>query len=147
MRIVLQKVSRAEVRVERMQVATIGPGLVALIAVERGDNESTVASAVDKLSNVRCFPDENGRMNLDPARAGAEFLLVSQFTLAARLDRGRRPSFERAAQPARAEKLLELLADGLRRQDHAVAVGRFGAHMEVELVNDGPVTLILELGA
>lgn len=147
MRIVLQKVSRAEVRVERMQAATIGPGLVALIAVERGDDESTVTSAVDKLSNVRCFPDENGRMNLDPARAGAEFLLVSQFTLAARLDRGRRPSFERAAQPARAEELLKLLADGLRRQGHAVAVGRFGAHMEVELVNDGPVTLILELGA
>jgi D-tyrosyl-tRNA(Tyr) deacylase len=126
-------------------VASIALGLVALTAIESGDDESTVATAIDKLSNVRCFPDENGRMNLDPARAGAEILLVSQFTLAARLDRGRRPSFGRAAPPAQAEKLLERLAEGLRLEGHAVSVGRFGAHMEVELVNDGPVTLILEL--
>ena len=145
MRIVLQKVARAEVRVERVGVASIGSGLVALIAVERGDDPSTVAAAIDKLANVRCFPDDSGRMNLDAAQAGAEFLLISQFTLAARLDRGRRPSFERAAPPAEAEELLEALAGGLRREGHAVSVGRFGAHMEVELVNDGPVTLIVEL--
>ncbi|MCH7666491.1 MAG: D-tyrosyl-tRNA(Tyr) deacylase [Acidobacteria bacterium] len=145
MRIVLQKVARAEVRVDRVRVASIGLGLVALIAVERGDDQSTVAAAIDKLSNVRCFPDDSGRMNLDAAQAGAEFLLISQFTLAARLDRGRRPSFERAAAPAEAEELLRALAEGLRRAGHPVSVGRFGAHMEVELVNDGPVTLIVEL--
>ncbi len=145
MRIVLQKVARAEVRVDRVGVASIGSGLVALIAVERGDDRATVASAIDKLSNVRCFPDERGRMNLNVAQAGGEFLLISQFTLVARLDRGRRPSFERAAAPAEAEELLEVLAEGLRREGHPVSVGRFGAHMEVELVNDGPVTLIVEL--
>ena len=145
MRIVLQRVTRAEVRVDQTQVASIGSGLVALVAVEKGDDEATVATAIDKLSNVRCFRDETGRMNLSPSQAGAEFLLVSQFTLAARLDRGRRPSFERAARPAEAEELLAKLADGLRSEGHAVSVGRFGAHMEVELVNDGPVTLILEI--
>ncbi len=145
MRIVLQRVARAQVSVDGVAVASIGLGLVALVAVERGDDRATVAAAIDKMSNVRCFPDGDGRMNLDPARAAAEFLLVSQFTLAARLDRGRRPSFERAAPPGKAEELLEVLAQGLRAEGHAVAVGRFGAHMEVELVNDGPVTLILEL--
>ena len=145
MRIVLQRVSRAEVRVGPDSVASIGPGVVALVAVESGDDDATVAAAVDKLSNVRCFSDHDGRMNLNAAQAGAEFLLVSQFTLAARLDRGRRPSFERAAPGAVAEELLEILAADLRGEGHAVSTGRFGAHMEVELVNDGPVTLILEL--
>jgi len=131
--------------VKGVAVGAIGLGLVALVAVERGDDRSTVAAAVDKLSNVRCFPDEKGRMNLAAAQAGAAFLLISQFTLAARLDRGRRPSFERAAAPEAAAELLEVLAAGLRQAGHEVAGGRFGAHMEVELVNDGPVTLILEL--
>jgi D-tyrosyl-tRNA(Tyr) deacylase len=144
-RIVLQKVSRAEVRVKGEVVGKVGLGLVALVAVEKGDGPKTVAAAVEKLAFVRCFPDEQGRMNLDAAQAGAEFLLISQFTLAARLDRGRRPSFERAAAPEEAEGLLEVLAEGLRQKGHEVAGGRFGAHMEVELVNDGPVTLILEL--
>ncbi len=126
-------------------IAAIDLGLAALVAIEKGDDEGTVAMAADKLSNVRCFPDSTGRMNLDAAAAGAGFLVVSQFTLAARLDRGRRPSFERAAQPEAADALLELLVADLRSRGHRVEEGRFGAHMEVEIVNDGPVTLILEL--
>lgn len=145
MRIVLQKVSRAAVRVDGVEVSSIGPGLVALVAVERGDDEAAISSAADKLGHVRCFPDADGRMNLDPSAAGAAFLLVSQFTLAARMDRGRRPSFERAAPPDRAAALLDRLAAELRAQGHEVQLGQFGAHMEVELVNDGPVTLIVEL--
>lgn len=145
MRIVLQKVSRASVRVDGDELGSIGSGLVALVAIEQDDDETTVAAAVDKISNVRCFPDERGRMNIDPAGAGAEFLLISQFTLAARLDRGRRPSFERAAPPAEAEALFDLLTERLRAAGHRTEVGRFGAHMELELVNDGPVTLIVEL--
>jgi len=144
-RIVLQKVARAQVHVDQVEVASIGSGLVALVAVERGDDRATVATAVDKLSNVRCFPDRDGRMNLNTIQAGGEFLVISQFTLAARLDRGRRPSFEKAAEPARAKELLAHLVEGLEATGQTVSTGRFGAHMEVELVNDGPVTLILEV--
>lgn len=145
MRIVLQKVSRAEVRVEGVSVASIGLGLAALVAVERGDDEATVERAADKLAGLRCFPDGDGRMNLGPSEAGAEFLLISQFTLAARLDRGRRPSFERAEAPEAAVERVDRLAAELRSRGHSVQTGRFGAHMEVDLVNDGPVTFILEL--
>lgn len=145
MRIVLQKVTRAEVRVDDERISRIGLGLAALVAVEKGDDASTVAAAADKLANVRCFPDADGRMNLSIGAADGEFLLVSQFTLAARLDRGRRPSFERAAPPDEAAALLEGLAASLEERGLRVRLGRFGAHMEVELVNDGPVTLILEL--
>ena len=149
MRIVLQRVTRAEVSVtdsgEASVAGSIGRGLVALCAIERDDDDATVEKAVYKLSRVRCFEDRDGKMNLDTAQAGGAFLLVSQFTLAARLDRGHRPSFGRAAPPSEAERLLVMLADGLRAEGHSVAVGRFGAHMQVSLVNDGPVTLILEI--
>lgn len=145
MRIVLQKVSRAEVRVEGVPVGSIGLGLAALVAIERGDDGATVERASDKLAGLRCFPDDDGRMNLSPSEAGAEFLLISQFTLAARLDRGRRPSFERAEAPEVALALVDRLAEELRSRGYSVRTGRFGARMEVDLVNDGPVTFILEL--
>jgi len=144
-RLVLQRVSSAAVRVGGEAVGAIGRGLLVLAAVEKGDGAAEVETAADKLAGLRCFEDAAGKMNLDAGAAGAEFLVVSQFTLAAGLDRGRRPSFDRAASPAEAEALLERLAELLRRRGFRVAGGRFGARMQVELVNDGPVTFVLEI--
>ncbi len=145
MRLILQRVSSAEVRVWGETVGAIGRGVVVLAGVESGDGPEEAARAADKLAALRIFPDERGRMNLDAAAAGGEFLVVSQFTLVASLDRGRRPSFDRAAPPAAAEPLVEALAAGLEGRGFRVARGRFGALMEVELVNDGPVTFVLEV--
>ncbi len=145
MRLILQRVSSAEVRVGGETVGAIGRGVVVLAGVESGDGPEEAARAADKLAALRIFPDERGRMNLDAAAAGGEFLVVSQFTLVASLDRGRRPSFDRAAPPAAAEPLVEALAAGLEGRGFRVARGRFGVLMEVELVNDGPVTFVLEV--
>jgi len=146
MRVVLQRVARAEVRVDNLVVGTIGRGLLALVGVERDDGTQQVEAAATKMAGLRIFEDTTGRMNLDPATAGAAFLVVSQFTLAGTLAKGRRPSFARAADPAAAELLIASLVHRLRRAGFEVAEGRFGAHMEVDLVNDGPVTLILDVG-
>lgn len=145
MRLVLQRVSRAAVRVEGEGVGRIGRGMLVLAAVERGDGPKEVEAAAAKLAALRLFEDEAGRMNLDSAAVGGAFLVVSQFTLAASLARGRRPSFDRAAPPAEAEPLVARLAAELAARGFEVATGRFGAHMEVELANDGPVTFILEV--
>jgi D-aminoacyl-tRNA deacylase len=145
MRIVLQRVSRASVRVDGEVVGKIGKGLLLLVAIEQGDAPSLVPTAAAKLAGLRVFEDAEGRMNLDAKAAGGAFLVVSQFTLAASLERGRRPSFDRAALPAEAAPQVTALAQALRDQGFEVAEGRFGAHMEVELVNDGPVTFVLEL--
>ncbi len=145
MRLILQRVRAAEVRVEGARVGAIGRGVAVLVGVERGDGPEEAARAADKLAALRIFPDEGDKMNLDAAAAGGEFLVVSQFTLVASLDRGRRPSFDRAAPPAAAEPLVEALAAGLEGRGFRVARGRFGALMEVELVNDGPVTFVLEV--
>lgn len=145
MRLVLQRVRRAEVRVGGETVGAIGRGLLALVAVVPGDGAATAALAADRLAGLRCFDDAAGRMNLDARAAGAAFLVVSQFTLAADLSRGRRPSFTGAAPPEVAAPLVDALADDLRRRGFEVATGRFGATMEVELVNDGPVTFVLDV--
>ncbi len=145
MRIVLQRVGRATVRVGGETVAAIGRGVLALVGIERGDGAATVARAAEKLAGLRLFEDQGGRMNLDAAAAGAAFLVVSQFTLAASLRRGRRPSFDAAAPPEEAEALIAALAQALGERGLEVACGRFGARMEVELVNDGPVTFVLDI--
>ena len=145
MRLIVQRVRSAAVRVAGETVGTVGRGLLVLAGVERGDGPGQAAAAADKLAGLRVFDDDAGRMNLAAPAAGAGFLVVSQFTLAASLDRGRRPSFDRAAPPAVAEPLVAALADDLRRRGFEVATGRFGARMEVELVNDGPVTFVLDL--
>ena len=145
MRLIVQRVASAAVRVAGETVGAVGRGLLVLAGVEKGDGPGQAAAAADKLAGLRIFDDGEGRMNLDAAAAGAGFLIVSQFTLAAALDRGRRPSFDRAAPPAVAEPLVAALADDLRRRGFAVATGRFGARMEVELINDGPVTFVLDL--
>jgi D-tyrosyl-tRNA(Tyr) deacylase len=144
-RLLLQRVSRAEVRVDGDVVGRVGRGLLVFAAVAPGDGLEQVEAAADRLAGLRVFADDAGRMNLDTATAGGAFLLVSQFTLAADLTRGRRPSFTRAAPPEEAAPLLDALAERLRRRGFQVETGRFGARMEVELVNDGPVTFVLDL--
>ncbi len=145
MRLLLQRVSRAEVRVAGERVAAIGRGLLVLVGVERGDGPPQATRAAVKLGGLRVFEDDGGRMNLDAAAVGGAFLVVSQFTLAGSLDRGRRPSFDGAAPGEEAEPLVDELVAELRRAGHPVETGRFGASMEVELVNQGPVTFLLEV--
>jgi D-tyrosyl-tRNA(Tyr) deacylase len=144
-RLVLQRVTSAEVRVAGSAVGRIGPGMLVLVGVETGDGPAQAAAAAAKLAHLRIFEDGEGRMNLDPARAGAAFLVVSQFTLAGSLDRGRRPSFDGAAPPEVAEPLVERLVAALREAGHRVETGRFGAKMEVTLTNEGPVTFVLDV--
>lgn len=145
MRIVLQRVSSAAVRVAGEEVGRIGRGLLVLVGVESGDGPEQAVAAAEKLAHLRVFEDDRGHMNLDAARVGGAFLVVSQFTLAGSLARGRRPSFDGAAAPEAAEPLVERLVAELRVAGRRVETGRFGAKMEVELVNDGPVTFVLDV--
>ena len=144
MRVILQRVSRAEVRVEERVVGSIGRGFVLLAGFRDGDDGSTLSWMADKISGLRLFPDDQGKMNLSIGEVGGELLVVSQFTLYGDVRKGRRPSFVDAAAPDVAEKLYDEFVDILRQGTLPVATGEFGAMMEVDLVNDGPVTLILE---
>ena len=145
MRLILQRVSSAAVTVDGQTVGAIGAGMLVLAGIEKGDSVDQVEAAADKLTGLRIFEDAQGRMNLDLQQIGGAILLVSQFTLAGSLAKGRRPSFDRAARPETAEPLIEDLAQRLRRRQIPVETGVFGAHMHVELVNDGPVTFVLDL--
>jgi D-aminoacyl-tRNA deacylase len=144
MRLVLQRVSSASVKVPGEVVGEIGRGLLVLVGIERGDGPPQVRAAAEKLAGLRVFEDEAGRMNLDLEAVGGAFLVVSQFTLAGSVTRGRRPSFDRAAPPAEAEPLVDALVTELRNRGFRVETGRFRAMMEVALVNDGPVTLVAD---
>ena len=144
MRLVIQRVSSAAVRVEGATVGEIGRGLLVLAGIERGDRPEAVRAAAEKLAGLRVFEDGEGKMNLDTAAVGGAFLVVSQFTLAGSLARGRRPSFDRAAPPGEAAPLVDALVADLRQRGFRVETGRFRAHMEVVLVNDGPVTLVAD---
>ncbi|HEX5044028.1 MAG TPA: D-aminoacyl-tRNA deacylase [Candidatus Polarisedimenticolaceae bacterium] len=144
MKAVLQRVSRAEVRVEGRAVGTIGRGLLVLLGVERGDDAANAAHLADKTAELRIFPDDRHHMNRSVEDVGGACLVVSQFTLAGSTRRGRRPSFDAAAPPGEAEPLYEHFVARLRARGLPVATGVFRAMMEVELVNDGPVTLLLE---
>lgn len=140
----IQRVTSATVTVEGEVVGTIEAGLVALVGVEPGDGEAQIARMAERLLGYRVFADEAGRMNRSLADTGGGLLLVSQFTLAADTRSGMRPSFTTAAPPAEAEQGFNRLVD-ICRQKHAgrVETGRFGAHMVISLVNDGPVTFLL----
>jgi D-aminoacyl-tRNA deacylase len=138
-RALVQRVSEAAVSVAGREVARIGPGLVVLLGVRRGDGEAEADQLVKKLLRLRVFEDADGRMNLDVGQAGGQILCVSQFTLYGDVRKGNRPSFVDAAPPEVAEPLYERVREALDAQG-----GVFGARMEVSLVNRGPVTLVLE---
>ncbi len=145
MRIVLQRVARAAVSVEGESVGDIGHGLLLLVGFTEGDDESVLGWMADKVVGLRIFPDAEGRMNRDLTEVQGGLLVVSQFTLYGDTRKGRRPSFVKAAHPDLAIPLYERFVGLLRaRAPGDVATGIFGARMAVELVNDGPVTLVLE---
>jgi len=144
MRAVVQRVSRASVEVEGATIGTIGHGLLVLVGATHDDTESDVEALARKLIGLRVFRDADDAMNRSVLDVGGEILVVSQFTLYADVRRGRRPSFVAAARPAVAEPLVERVAETLADAGVRVATGRFGAMMDVNLVNDGPVTIIVE---
>lgn len=140
----LQRVRSAAVSVTGERIAEIGPGLLVLVGVQRGDSQREVRRLLERLLGYRMFPDAEGRMNLSVLDTAGGLLLVPQFTLAADTDRGMRPSFTPAADPASGERLFMQLVALAKQQYGPVACGRFGADMQVSLVNDGPVTFWLE---
>lgn len=144
MKALLQRVRRAAVRVEGRIVGRIDAGVLVLLGVERGDDAATCDRLADKTAELRIFADERGRMNHGVRDIGGSVLVVSQFTLAADTRRGRRPSYTKAAPPDEAERLYRRFAERLRSTGLPVQTGTFQAMMEVELVNDGPVTIMLE---
>ncbi len=143
MRAIVQRVSSAEVRVGGRTIGKIGPGFAVLLGVTHGDDEADADYIADRIAGMRVFADAAGKMNLALAAAGGAVLAISQFTLYA--DPGqRRPSFAAAAAPEPARRLYECFVSRLRARDVSVETGEFGAHMELALVNDGPVTIILD---
>ncbi len=144
MKFVIQRVAHASVAVGGEVVGRIGKGLVILVGVAQGDTEAEAKFLSEKTANLRIFSDEAGKFNLSALDVGGEILVISQFTLLADTRKGRRPSFVEAAPPELAEPLIGCVAGYLREQGLKVETGRFGAHMLVELVNDGPVTIVLD---
>ncbi|MDI3257486.1 MAG: D-aminoacyl-tRNA deacylase [Kyrpidia sp.] len=144
MRAVVQRVSRAEVRVDGRAVARIGSGLLVLVGVARDDGEADALWLAEKVAGLRVFPDETGKMGRSVSDVGGAVLTVSQFTLLGDCRKGRRPDFTGAAPGEAAKGLFETVNEHLRAKGLPVETGRFGAHMEVDLVNDGPVTLWLD---
>ncbi len=147
MRVVLQRVARAQVRVGERTVSEIGPGLLLLVGVGRDDAFGDYDRLAEKVVRLRVFPDAQGRMNRSVADAGGQLLVVPNFTLYGDVRRGRRPSWEGAAPPEVAEGRVEAFARALEAHGADVRRGAFGEHMEVELVNDGPVTLVVDTAA
>ncbi|NCQ52592.1 MAG: D-tyrosyl-tRNA(Tyr) deacylase [Caldisericum sp. CG2_30_36_11] len=144
MRIVLQRVKKASVVVDGKIVSEIGKGLLVLLGAEKGDTEALADYLAKKIVNLRIFPDENDKMNLSIKDVVGEVLVVSQFTLASYIKKGNRPSFSDALEEKIAEKLYEKFVDNIKSEGLRVRKGVFKARMEVSLVNDGPVTFILE---
>lgn len=144
MRVVLQRVTSAEVSVAGEQVGAIERGLVVLLGVQSGDQDAQALYLADKVVGLRIFADDEDKMNLSLLDVGGSALVVSQFTLLADVRKGRRPSFINAAPPEEANRLYEVFYNSVARLGIRVATGRFGADMQVRLVNDGPVTIILD---
>ena len=144
MKCLIQRVTRASVRVEDTVVGEIGAGLLVFVGVQPGDTDEQVARMSQRLLSYRLFGDAEGKMNLSVVDTGGSILLVSQFTLAVDTGRGNRPSFSSAASPALAEHYYEALIKVLNASGTPIATGQFGADMQVSLVNDGPVTFLLE---
>jgi D-aminoacyl-tRNA deacylase len=144
-RAVVQRVSRASVAVDGEVVGSCGRGLLVLVGVGHDDTDATARRLAEKLARLRVFENDEGRFDRSLLDVGGEALVVSQFTLLADTRKGTRPSFTGAAAPERAEPLVEVVADALRGEGVAVETGLFGARMAVELVNDGPVTIVLDV--
>lgn len=144
MRVVLQRVRNGRVKVNQDTLAEIGPGLVILLGVGHGDSEQEAQYLAEKIANLRIFEDQEGKMNLSVLDVGGEAIVVSQFTLYADTRKGRRPSFTAAAPPEIASPLVDRFADLLAQQGVPTQTGDFGAHMLVEIANDGPVTIWIE---
>ncbi|HCQ66191.1 MAG TPA: D-tyrosyl-tRNA(Tyr) deacylase [Rhodobacteraceae bacterium] len=145
MRALVQRVSEAAVRVDGETLGEIGPGLLILVCAMQGDSEAEAEALAAKIAKLRVFKDEAGKMNLALKDTGGAALVVSQFTLAADTSRGNRPGFSTAAAPAEGERLYEYFSERMRGEGIETAMGRFGADMKVSLVNDGPVTIWLEV--
>jgi len=144
MRAVIQRVKRAEVRVNGQAVGTVGAGMLVLLGIGKEDNLEAAGSLADKIVNLRIFDDEQGRMNRSIAETKGSLLCVSQFTLYGDCRKGRRPSYDQAARPEVASQLYKAFVESVRAKGITVATGQFQAMMEVELVNDGPVTVLLD---
>jgi D-aminoacyl-tRNA deacylase len=144
MRAVIQRVSQARVKVQSSTVGSITAGLLILLGVAQEDTEAEAQYLVDKIAGLRIFPDDSGKMNCNVREAGGSLLIVSQFTLYGDCRRGRRPSFDRAAPPDRAAVLYARFVELARLTGTPVATGVFQAHMEVELINQGPVTILID---
>ena len=144
MKAVIQRVTRASVQVEGKTVGQIESGLLVLLGVAKGDGETDGRYLIEKIRMLRIFSDEQGKMNRSLADIGGSVLLVSQFTLLGRTSNGRRPSFDEAAPPDEAKRLYEQVVADLRDRGTHVETGVFAAHMQVELLNDGPVTFVLD---
>src|SRR3954468_14083867 len=145
MKIVLQRVKNASVSVDGESTSNIGPGLLLLVGIAKGDGEAETDWLAEKVAGLRIFADDEGKMNLGVLEVGGEILAVSQFPLLADTRKGKRPSFVSAAPPAEAEHLFDYFCERLRTAGlQSVKTGSFGAMMDVELTNDGPVTIVLE---
>lgn len=144
MRVVVQRVSSASVAVDNRHIGRIGPGLLVFVGVAEGDSHADTEYTAGKIRDLRIFPDEENRMNRSVVEAGGSVLVVSQFTLLGDVRKGRRPAFDEAAPPAEARARYEELVTTLRAAGLTVETGEFQAHMAVELVNDGPVTILVD---
>lgn len=144
MRVVIQRVSKASVSVEGTVVGSIDKGLLVLLGVGQDDDEKDLDYLCDKIANLRIFEDENGKMNKSLLDINGELLIVSQFTLYGDVRKGRRPNFMNAAEPKKAEVMYLELVERIRKLGIKVETGKFGEHMDVELINDGPVTILLD---
>lgn len=147
MRAVVQRIKSASVSIDQQIISSVGPGLLVFLGIARGDGPEDVSYLSDKIANLRVFEDKDGKMNRSVADISGEILIVSQFTLYGDCRKGRRPSFAAAAGPETAERLYDAFTEKMRAQGIPVRTGVFRAMMAVSLVNDGPVTLIIESNA